>query len=94
MRILVLGGDGYLGWPTSMYFSARGHEVHAVDNYLRRRAHAEAGTDSLVPTLENLYARAQAWRHITGYQIGVTQAIERCDRGRHHRLERRGARVP
>ena len=73
MRILVLGGDGYLGWPTSMYFSARGHEVHAVDNYLRRRAHAEAGTDSLVPTLENLYARAQAWRHVTGYQIGVTE---------------------
>ena len=73
MRILVLGGDGYLGWPTSMYFSARGHEVHAVDNYLRRWAHAEAGTDSLVPTLENLYARAQAWRHVTGYQIGVTE---------------------
>ena len=39
MRILILGGDGYLGWATSMYFSIRGHEVHAVDNYLRRRAH-------------------------------------------------------
>jgi UDP-sulfoquinovose synthase len=73
MRILILGGDGYLGWPTAMYFSARGHEVHAVDNYLRRRAHAEAGTDSLTPILDNLYARAQAWRHVTGYQIGVTE---------------------
>ena len=61
MRILILGGDGYLGWPTSMYFSARGHQVHAVDNYLRRRAHQEAGTDSLTPIGPDLPSRAQAW---------------------------------
>jgi UDP-sulfoquinovose synthase len=73
MRILILGGDGYLGWPTAMYFSARGHEVHTVDNYLRRRVHQEAGTDSLTPIAENLPARAQAWRHVTGYHIGVTE---------------------
>jgi UDP-sulfoquinovose synthase len=73
MRILILGGDGYLGWATAMYFSSRGHEVHAVDNYLRRRAHAEAGTDSLTPILESLPARAEAWRQVTGYRIGVTE---------------------
>ena len=73
MRILILGGDGYLGWPTAMYFSARGHEVHAVDNYLRRRAHQEAGTNSLTPIGENLPARAEAWRQVTGYRIGVTE---------------------
>ena len=39
MRVLILGGDGYLGWPTAMRFSSLGHEVHVVDNYLRRRAH-------------------------------------------------------
>ena len=49
MRILILGGDGYLGWPTAMRFSDGGHEVHVVDNYLRRRAHEEVGTDTLVP---------------------------------------------
>ena len=49
MRILILGGDGYLGWPTAMRVSNRGHEVHVVDNYLRRTAHLEAGTDSLTP---------------------------------------------
>ena len=38
MRILILGGDGYLGWPTAMRFSQQGHDVHVVDNYLRRRA--------------------------------------------------------
>lgn len=78
MRILVLGGDGYLGWPTSMYFSKRGHEVHAVDNYLRRNAHKDAGTDSLVPILDSLPGRAQAWRETTGLDIGVTEG-DLCD---------------
>jgi UDP-sulfoquinovose synthase len=73
MRILIMGGDGYLGWPTAMYFSIRGHEVHTVDNYLRRRAHQEAGTDSLTPLPESLPARAEAWRQVTGYRIGVTE---------------------
>ena len=78
MRILILGGDGYLGWPTAMYFSARGHQVHAVDNYLRRRAHREAGTDSLTPIAEDLPTRAAAWREVTGYRIEVTEG-DLCD---------------
>jgi UDP-sulfoquinovose synthase len=73
MRILILGGDGYLGWATSMHLARRGHEVHAVDNYLRRRAHAKAGTDSLTPIGESLPARAQAFREVTGLVIGVTE---------------------
>ena len=36
MRVMVLGGDGYLGWPTALYLSARGHEVMAIDNLVRR----------------------------------------------------------
>ena len=73
MRILILGGDGYLGWATSMHFARRGHEVHAVDNYLRRRAHQEAGTGSLTPIGASLPARAQAFREATGLDIGVTE---------------------
>jgi len=73
MRILILGGDGYLGWPTAMRFSKRGHEVHAIDNYLRRRAHDEAGTDSLTPILASLPERARVWNEITGLQIDVTE---------------------
>jgi len=73
MRILILGGDGYLGWPTAMYFSSRGHDVHVVDNYFRRRAHAEAGTDSLTPIAADLSTRAQAWREVSGSDIGVTE---------------------
>ena len=73
MRILILGGDGYLGWPTAMHFSRRGHEVHAVDNYLRRRAHAEAGTDSLTAILGSLPERARVWKDVAGLEIGVTE---------------------
>ena len=73
MRILILGGDGYLGWPTAMRFSDRGHEVHVVDNYLRRRAHEEVGTDTLVPILGSLPDRAAAWKEVSGKEIGVTE---------------------
>ena len=55
MRILILGGDGYLGWPTAMYLSAKGHQVSLADNFLRRRMHTERGTDSLTP-IANLHA--------------------------------------
>ena len=49
MRILVLGGDGYLGWPTALHLSRRGHDVGVVDNFVRRQYDLEMGVDSLVP---------------------------------------------
>jgi UDP-sulfoquinovose synthase len=78
MRILILGGDGYLGWATALRFSNRGHEVHVVDNYLRRTAHQEAGTDSLTPILGGLPERVAAWKDVTGKEIGVTEG-DLCD---------------
>jgi UDP-sulfoquinovose synthase len=68
MRVLILGGDGYLGWPTALRFSARGHEVAVVDNFSRRRWHREHGTDSLTPIRE-LDGRIDAWREISGEQV-------------------------
>src|SRR5215208_426787 len=68
MRILILGGDGYLGWPTAMRFSARGHDVFLVDNFSRRRWHHEHGTDSLTP-IRSLADRIDAWREVSGKQI-------------------------
>jgi UDP-sulfoquinovose synthase len=68
MRILILGGDGYLGWPTALRFSARGHEVSVVDNFSRRRWHTEHGTASLTPIGE-LDERIAAWREVSGEQI-------------------------
>ncbi len=69
MRVLILGGDGYLGWPTALRFSARGHEVAVVDNFSRRRWHREHGSGSLTPICE-LDERIDAWRAISaGEQI-------------------------
>lgn len=54
MRILILGGDGYLGWPTAMHFAARGHAVMVVDNYLRRTIAIQTRSEALMvnPDLE------------------------------------------
>jgi len=68
MRILVLGGDGYLGWPTAMYLSARGHEVAVLDNAVRRQYDHELGSASLVP-IESLRTRVTAWQEVTGRRI-------------------------
>ena len=68
MRILILGGDGYLGWPTAMRFSARGHDVFIVDNFARRRWHHEHGTDSLTP-IRGLADRIDAWREVSGHEM-------------------------
>src|SRR5436305_8123530 len=70
MRILVLGGDGYLGWPTALHFSARGHEVAIVDNFARRRWHLERSTESLTP-IASLVQRVRAWREVSGNEIAV-----------------------
>ena len=65
MRILILGGDGYLGWPTALRFSARGHEVSVLDNFSRRRWHTEHATDSLTPIL-SLEQRIEVWQEVSG----------------------------
>ena len=77
MRVLVLGGDGYLGWPTAMSLSAHGHEVAVADNYLRRQMVTESGSDSLTPIL-NLSQRAQVWKEVSGRTIDV-HLIDLCD---------------
>ena len=68
MQILVLGGDGYLGWPTAMYLSAAGHDVAVIDNFARRGYDEEMGVGSLVP-IESLEDRITAWREVSGKTI-------------------------
>ena len=65
MRILVLGGDGYLGWPTALHMSAQGHDVAVADSLVRRSYDDEMGTQSLVP-IESLHARVRAWELVAG----------------------------
>ena len=69
-HILILGGDGYLGWPTAMYFSARNYEVSVVDNCFRRQICKELEVDMLYP-IPSLVERARVWNEKTGHEIKV-----------------------
>ncbi len=70
MRILILGGDGYLGWPQALYLSQQGHEVAIFDNLARRYFDLEQGFHSLVP-IETLQKRVDVWREVSGRTIDV-----------------------
>nr|WP_228045990.1 NAD-dependent epimerase/dehydratase family protein [Saccharopolyspora sp. HNM0983] len=65
---MVLGGDGYLGWPTALHLSDCGHEVAVADNCARRGYDHELGVDSLVP-IESMQVRVDAWREVSGRSI-------------------------
>jgi UDP-sulfoquinovose synthase len=68
LRILILGGDGFCGWPTSLHLSACGHEVAIVDNLARRNADVELEADSLTPIMP-IGSRLSTWRELTGCEI-------------------------
>ena len=72
-HVLILGGDGYLGWPTAMYFSNRGYDVTVVDNYFRRNACTELDSGMLYP-VPTLIERAKIWYEKTGKEIKVVVA--------------------
>jgi UDP-sulfoquinovose synthase len=77
MRILILGGDGYLGWPTAMYLSRRGHDIQVADNFSKRRWERELKVEPLIP-VPPLAERTGLWRQLTGLEIGVIEA-DLCD---------------
>ncbi len=68
MRILILGGDGYLGWPTALHLAAAGHEVGVADNFARRGYDEEMGVESLVPIC-SLDERITAWAELSGQTL-------------------------
>jgi len=68
VRVLVLGGDGYLGWPTALHLSDVGHEVAVLDNFVRRQYDHEMGVQSLVP-IEPLQARLDVWHEVSGKRL-------------------------
>ena len=67
-RVLVLGGDGYLGWPTAMYLALRGHVVAVADNFAKRGWERELGVEPLMP-IGSLEERIAAWREVSGCDI-------------------------
>lgn len=70
MNVLILGGDGYLGWPTAMSLAAKGHDVTVIDNYLRRRIASETQSDPLIVN-PNLHERAEIFKAATGKSVRV-----------------------
>jgi UDP-sulfoquinovose synthase len=68
MRILVLGGDGYCGWPTALYLSHKGHEIAIADNFLRRLWDHELGAMTLTP-IAPLPERLRSWIGLSGKSI-------------------------
>jgi UDP-sulfoquinovose synthase len=70
MKVLILGGDGYLGWPTAMELSCHGHAVTVADNYLRRRLCREQDAEPLFP-VPNLHERVRIWQKQGGGPIEV-----------------------
>jgi UDP-sulfoquinovose synthase len=69
MRVLILGGDGFCGWPTALHLSAQGHDVAIADNLSRRRIDEELQAGSLTPIAPTV-DRITAWREISGREIG------------------------
>jgi UDP-sulfoquinovose synthase len=72
MNVLVIGGDGYCGWATSLYLSSRGHAVTIVDSLVRRAWDREHGLDSLVP-IASTRRRIDEWSRVTGRTIRFEQ---------------------
>jgi UDP-sulfoquinovose synthase len=77
LRILILGGDGYLGWPTALHLSARGHDVAVADNFVRRAWDDELGVESLVP-IASLDDRIAKWVELSGRRL-ASYTGDLCD---------------
>ena len=68
MKVIILGGDGFCGWPNALYLSNRGHDVTIVDNLSRREIDLELEVDSLTP-IRPIGERIRVWKELTGNEI-------------------------
>jgi hypothetical protein len=78
MRVCVLGGDGYLGWLASLYFSRRGHKVLTIDNFAKRRWEAQCGVRPLQP-IPPVSARIDRWRTVARRKTTGPISFQHCD---------------
>lgn len=77
MKIIVFGADGYLGWPTALHLSAKGHDVVAADSLVRRKWDRAMGTQSLIP-ISTMEKRVARWEDISGHAI-QWKKLDMCD---------------
>jgi len=82
MKVFILGGDGFCGWPTSLHLSNLGHDVTIIDNLSRRNIDNELEAGSLTP-IQYMGTRQKAWKEVSGHDI----RFERLDVAKnYHRL--------
>ncbi len=79
MKVMILGGDGFCGWPTALHLSERGHDVMIIDNLSRRKIDVELEVDSLTP-IAPMSVRLAAWKEVSGKDI----EFENCDISKHY----------
>ena len=84
MKIIVLGGDGFCGWASSLRLSSKGHEVFIFDNLSRRKIDKELKASSLTP-VKSIYQRLKTWNKINKnkikfYKIDVSKEILRLEK--------------
>ncbi len=102
MKIAILGGDGFVGWPTTLHLSAQGHEIHIVDNLSRRWIDTELGVQSLTP-MDSIQERCRIWREVSGAidpfppsrsrrRLRAAEGLARRGTPRRHRPSGRAAR--
>jgi UDP-sulfoquinovose synthase len=82
VRVLVLGGDGYCGWPTALHLAARGHDVGILDSFVRRLWDHELGVETLT-RIRPLHERVETWHELCGLAV-ATFAVDLQD---HRALE-------
>ena len=68
LKVLVLGGDGFCGWPCAVNLADNGHEVLIVDNLSRRKIDLDLQVESLTP-ISSIGERLKAWEEIGGKPI-------------------------
>lgn len=68
MRVIILGGDGYIGWPLALSLSKKGHSVMIVDNCMRREVDLELNVESLTP-IRTIEERINSWENITKIRL-------------------------
>ena len=83
MKVLVLGGDGFCGWPTSLHLSEKGCEVVIVDNLVRRKIDEELNSQSLTPiqSIEDLELATQQLNDIDSKQVDLLVRPQRNTMG-------------
>jgi UDP-sulfoquinovose synthase len=69
MKVFVLGGDGFCGWPTALHLSDLGHDVTIIDNLSRRKIDVDLEVESLTP-IAPIGERLKVWKELTGNEIG------------------------